>query len=216
MDYEEQDVDEELTSYLEKDVEKKKRTFKQAFEEKEEESEDEEQTKLCTKETREQIYALWSQACEEKGKELLPLVQKLSTMSESEAKAYLSCLKAVHSKSVHSHITSRILEFVSYTACHPHDVVTPLAMQQDEYLSSGISLLVGDFLSTIGRLGIIALLFVYAGSSRYTYGEKKKGPLTNKERGIVPTSGAPEETLSIDGMRESRNGENDTHGKVND
>ena len=211
----EQEVDEELTSYLEKQIPKKTRTFSEAFQEEETVEEDPEDTQPCTKETRDAIYNLWSQTWDEKGEKLLPLVQKIQGMSESQAKAYLQCLKAVHSRSVHKHLSDRILYILSHVVCHPLDIQTPIAIQEDEYLKTGVSLLCSDFLSYIGRMGSILLLFAYAGASRYTH---RSTPSSARE--IVKGCHHPTHTshtpLPSNGMFPGSDGENNINDKVND
>lgn len=207
--FDEEEVDKDLTSYLKKPVQKKKRTYQQVHEEETESEENEDDIKPCTKKTKDEIYSVWNQAWEEKGAELLPLVQKLSTMSESEAKAYLACLKAVHSRVAHKHITDKVLQITSQILCHPNDALTPLAMQEDEFLKSGTSLLVAEFLGFLGKLGFFALLAGYAGTSRYLH-------RTTVSKTIVDKTGAATETVQDDGVCEGRDGENHIDDKVND
>ena len=212
MSFDEEEVDEELIDHLKEPIPKKKRTYTETFEEKEdEETEDDEQTIPCSKQTREEIYNLWSQKWDQDGEKLLPIVQKLSTMSEAEAKAYLACLKAMHGRSVHKHLTSRVLSVISHMVCHPHDVTTPLAMQEDEYLITGVSLCVSDVLAALGKLGLLLLLFLYASSSRFTHQERKK-PTDNTGKAISITP----EPISSHGVLQSRDGENNVNDKVND
>lgn len=204
----EEEVDEELTQNLKKPIEKKKRTYTELHEEDTVSEEDEEDEQPVTKKTKEQIYHIWSQAWEEKGAELLPIVQKLSTMSESEAKAYLAVLQAVHSKNVHKHITDKILYFISNIVCHPKDALTPLAMQEDEYLKSGTSLMVSDFLTWLGRMGYLALVFAYGGTSRYLYQDARPKQVTSP--------GAATETVQTDGVRPVGDGENNANDQAHD
>lgn len=208
--FEEESVDEELLENLQKPIKTKKRTYQQVHEEdEEEEEEDEDAQKPCSKKTRDKIYQIWTQAWEERGAELLPLVQKLSTMSEAEAKAYLACLQACHSRSIHQHISAKILEAGSVLLCHPNDALTPLAMQEDDYLKSGISLLVSDCLSFLGRMGFAALLLAYAGASRYTHRETRSKP-------VIEKTGIATETVSTDGLRQGGDGEDNVNDQVND
>lgn len=207
-DFDEEEVDPELISNIKKPIEKKKRTYTELHEEETVSEEDEEEEQPVTKKTKDQIYHLWSQNWEQKGTELLPIVQKLSTMSEEEAKAYLAVLQAVHSKNAHKHITDKILYFVSTIVCHPKDALTPLAMQEDEYLKSGTSLMVSDFLTFLGRMGYLALLVAYGGTSRYLYQEAKSKTVT--------PPGVATETVQDDGVRARGDGEDNPHDKVND
>lgn len=211
----EEEVDEELTSYLQKPIEKKKRTFSETFQEEETEEEDPEETQPCTKETRDNIYNLWSQAWDENGEKLLPLVQKVSAMSESQAKAYLQCLKAIHSRSMHKHLSEKILYFLANLICHPLDITTPIAIQEDEYLKTGTSLWVSDLLSLVGKVGTILLLFAYGGLSRYSYREtpfeKNKRINTTEEKKCFAQTPIP-----TNGVCESGNGENNVNDKIND
>jgi hypothetical protein len=193
-DYNEEEVDPELTTYLKEPIEKKKRTFKEAFEEETvDEEENDARDAPCSKKTRDEVYRLWAQKFDEEGAKLLPIVQKLETMSEAQAQAYLQCLRAVHSRSMHKNLTDKILWAASYVVCHPNDVTTPLAMQEDEYLSSGVSLIVSDVLAALGKLGFIMAVFLYAGSSRYLHKEplKQSTPLTktNPTREAIPPNG---------------------------
>jgi len=207
--FDEEEVDEELTQRLEKPIQKKKRTYTELHEEETQtEEEDEEQEKPASSKTKEQIYHLWTQAWEEKGAELLPLVQKLSTMSEAEAKAYLGVLQAVHSKNVHKHITDKILYFISNIVCHPKDALTPLAMQEDQYLKSGTSLMVSDFLTFLGRMGYLALVFAYGGTSRYLHQDARSK--------TVVQAGSVTETVQTDGVCEGGDGQDHANDKVND
>jgi hypothetical protein len=211
-EYEEEEVDQELTDYLDDPIQKKKRTFKEAFEEKEvsETEEDETQQIPCKKKTRDEIYNLWAQKWDKDGKDLLPIVQKLSTMSESEAQAYLACLKAMHSRSVHQHLSSKMLTIVSHIVCHPNDITTPLAMQEDEYLVTGVSLFVNDVLTALGKFGLLILIFLYASASRITHKEER-----TKKR-VVEVDNTTGEAIPSNGMREGRDGEDNTHDKIND
>lgn len=206
--FHEEEVDEDLTSYLSQPVQHKKRTFQKAFEEEEDEEEDQDATKPCSKETKEAIYTLWTQAWDEKGEELLPLVQKLSNMSEQEAKAYLACLKAVHSRSVHKHISSKLLGGISRFICHPSDAVTPLIMEEDKYLIQNMSLMVSDVLTKIGRIGFFMLIFAYGGTSRYFHAERRKPP--------APPISAANTAISTDGLRQGGDGENNAHAENNE
>jgi hypothetical protein len=204
MSFDEEEVDPELTSYLKEPIEKRKRTFKEAFEEEVVENEEEENESEipCTKETKEAVYRLWAQKFDEEGAKLLPVVQKLESMSEAQAKAYLACLKAVHSRSLHKTITDRILQAGSHLLCHPNDIVTPLAMQQDEYLMNGMSLIMNDILGALGKAGFLLAVVLYAGSSRLLHQEFKK---------ITTKTNTPTETLPANGVLESSNGKNNAN-----
>lgn len=212
MDLSEEEVDEGLTNYLQKPVQKKKRTFSEVHEENEVE-EDENEQQPCTKKTKEDIYNLWSHSWHEEGEKLLPLVQKLSTMNEAEALAYLACLKAVSSRSAHKHLTNRLLIFVSNFSCHPNDILTPAHMQQDEYLKTGASMLVSDFLNYLGRIGFAALLFAYAGTSRYYH--RKEQPRKRDNLIIAEEAGPTTEALPTNGVRPGGDGQNNVNGEIN-
>jgi len=208
MELSEESVDENLTDYLKKPVEKKKRTFSEIHEE-DTVSENEEETQPATKKTKDEIYHLWTQAWHEEGEKLLQLVQKLGGMSEQEAKAYLACLKAVSSRHAHKNLTEKLLLFASNIICHPNDITTPLAMQEDDYLKTGAALLVSDVLAFLGRLGFVALLFAYGGTSRYYHKQ-------TREKQITPAPRATADTVQNDGVRQGSNGENNANDQAND
>jgi hypothetical protein len=212
MDLSEEEVDANLTSYLQKPVQKKKRTFDEVHEETEINEEDEEGAQPCSKKTKDDIYNLWTHSWHEEGEKLLPLVQKLSAMTESEAKAYLACLKAVSSRSAHKHLTDRLLMYMSNFSCHPNDVITPIHMQEDEYLKTGASMLVSDFLGYLGRIGFVALLFAYAGTSRYFHRQEAHRKRTKLS--IAGEAGPTTEALQVDGVRPGGDGENHSHGEA--
>jgi len=206
--YQEEEVDPDLTQYLQKPIEKNKRTYTEAFEEEETESDEESNNVPCLSSTKNQIYQVWAQKFEEEGAKMLPVVQKLETLTEAQAQAYLACLKAVQSKTIHKHVTEQIMFHLSHMVCHRNDIMTPLTMQQDEYLTNGVSLMVTDFLNWMGKLGIFLSLFLYASSSRYQYEKEisKNNLKTN----------TPHETLPPHGVCQGRDGENNTNDKVND
>jgi len=211
------DVDENLTNYLNKEIPTKKRTYSETFNEDTESEEDDDAKIQCTKATRDEIYRVWTEAWDSKGEELLPLVQKLSKMSEQQAKAYLTCLKAVQSRIAHASLSKRMLTFISEYLCHPDDPLTPLAMQDDAYLNNGIQMFTSDILSALGKIGIVALLFIYGATSRYYHRkehyEKNKRktaeqPIPGSE--IVTTRPAPETIQAIRGS-ERGDGQNNAN-----
>lgn len=205
---EEEDVDANLTSYLEKPIETQKRTFTEAFEEDvDSKSDNEDEEIAATHATKEEIYRVWTSVCAEKSEELLPLVEKVSKLSEAQAKAYLTCLKAVNSQSIHKHLSLRLLVFLAGHLCHPEDSITPTAMEEDPFLLNGISMFVSDILGKVGRFGLPLLLSAYAGTSWYWF-RKKKTPR-------VPVGASPS-TISNDGMRSIPDGENIAHDQAHD
>jgi hypothetical protein len=209
----EQNVDEDLTSFLEKPIPKtNKRTFTEAFQEKVVDDEEDENKLPAFSSTKDAIYREWSKASGEQGAELLPMVEKVAKLTEAQAKAYLSCLHAVHTQNTHRHLSSRLLYAISRNVCHPDDPLTPLAMEEDPYLLNGISSAVSEILFVVGRLAIPLLFCAYASTSWwYTRQTETRG-----DRVLVAKSGAATSTVQNDGVCPIPNGENITHDQVND
>jgi len=209
--FQEVDVDADLTSFLEKPVPTQKRTFTEAFnEEVHSDDTDDEQLPASAK-TKEEIYRVWTSVCNEKADEVLPLVEKVSRLSENQAKAYLQCLKAVNSQYIHKHLSSRLLTFFSNSVCHPDDRITPQAMEADPYLLNGISMLVSDGLTFFGRYALPMLLSAYAGTSWYYYksvSRKNERESKRSRQDEGPSGGIVTSTVQTDGMREIADGEN--------
>lgn len=214
--FEEENVDENLTDYLKEPIKTQKRSYTEAFEEQvddEEEEDDKNDMRSATHKTKDEIYRIWTSVCNEKSEELLPLVEKLSRLTESQALAYLACLKAVNSQTVHKHLSLRLLIFLSRGLCHPDDAVTPLAMEQDPFLINGISLLVSDILTAVGRLALPLLLSAYAGTSWYWFRTKA---IEEKKTSGSRTTRVAEAAIQNDGVCPVTNGQDIANDKAND
>lgn len=214
--FEEENVDENLTDYLKEPIKTQKRSYTEAFEEKvDNESEEDNQNDLrsATHKTKDEIYRIWTSVCNEKSEELLPLVEKLSRLTESQALAYLACLKAVNSQSVHKHLSLRLLVFLSRGLCHPEDDITPIAMEQDPFLINGISLVVSDILTAVGRLALPLLLSAYAGTSWYWYRAKA---IEEKKNSGSRTTRVAESSIQNDGVCAVTNGQDVVNDKADD
>lgn len=211
-DFEEVEVDENLTTFLDKKIPTQKRTYTNTFVEDVDSSDNEDEESPATHKTKEEIYRTWSSVSNEKTEELLPLVERLSKLTEAQAKAYLACLKAMHSQTIHKHLSSRLITFLAYNVCHPKDILTPTAMIEDAFLVNGISLFVSDIMTAVGRLALPLLLSAYAGTSWYWYSRKfEKSNFCeeckeNKNETIK--AGAATSTVQNDGVRSVSNGQN--------
>jgi hypothetical protein len=209
---EEEDVDENLTSFLAEPIKTQKRTYKEAFEE-EVDTDAEDQDTPASGKTKEEIYRIWQHVNYDESEKLLPLIEKVSQLSQAQADVYLSCLKAINSQTVHKHLSSRVLNFFSQWLCHPDDILTPKAMQEDPYVINGISLFVSDILSLVGKFSLPLLLTAYATTSWYYFNQPTT---TRKEKKNNTTPGAPTSTIQNDGVCPVTDGENVPHDQTHD
>lgn len=211
-EFEEVEVDENLTSFLAEPIKTQKRTYKDAFEESVDSDTEDKDTPASNK-TKEEIYRMWEHTDQEESEKLLPLIEKVSKLSEAQANVYLNCMKAINSQKVHRHLSSRVLCFFSEMLCHPDDVITPQAMQEDPYVVNGISLFVSDILSVVGKFSLPLLLTAYAGTSWYYFNQ----PTTKtKEKKVSGTPGVPTPTVQNDGVRPVTDGENNPAHQAHD
>lgn len=211
--FEEEEVDENLTSFLAEPIKTQKRTYTEAFEE-DVDSDTEDKDTPASHKTKEEIYRVWQDVNHAETEKLLPLIEKVSKLSEAQANVYLNCLKAINSQTVHKHLSSRVLSFLAQGLCHPDDILTPQAMQQDPYVLNGISMFVSDLLSVVGRFSLPLLLSAYGVTSWYYYNQPTVSKKEIKTGQATP--GASTSTIQNDGVCPVTNGENIPHDQVDD
>lgn len=198
---EEKDTNPELTSFLNKPLEKKKRTFTTAF------KEDIEETPVrvpLKPNTKKEILYFASQLTKTDPAKYIPFLEKINDMSDDEAQTYLECLKASLCTETYGALTTRVIEFLADVIVHPSDIDTKIEMLNDKTLESLISSEVGSILLKAGKAAIVLLLAFYGGTSW------ARTRLQLFER-VTP---APT-PLQNDGMREEQIGEIDPDGEAN-
>lgn len=209
--FQEVEVDEDLTQFLKQPIPKNnKRTYSEVFTEKVVDEQPEDETINVKPATKEAIYRLWSASGGEQSNELLPLVEKVSKLTEAQAKAYLECLQAFNAQKSHKHLSNRVITFLSHLVCHPKDPLTRLAMEEDVFLVNGIANGISDLLFYLGQISIPILICTYGTFSWYTARQwEREHPNENK-------TGAPVSSIQNDGVSEVSNGQDIVDDQTHD
>jgi hypothetical protein len=150
--------------------------------------------KPISESTKNLIYALIADPSVTDPEKYLPLIEKISTMTEDQGLAYLECLTVFKNVKVHSHLSKQALVFLCRLVCHPNDIVTQEIISNDQAVIDGIAFVIGKAVSMFGRLAPFVLLTLYGGASWASHYQFKKA--------------SPKPTVSDDNLREKPNGEN--------
>lgn len=208
--FQEVEVDENLTHFLEQPIPKNnKRTYSEVFQEKVVEEVNEDELTTVKPSTKEAIYRLWSASGGEHSNELLPLVEKVSKLTEAQAKAYLECLQAFNAQKSHKHLSNRVLSFISQMVCHPKDPLTRLAMEEDIFLVNGIANGISDMLFYLGQISIPILIATYGSFSWYTARQWEREHPSDK-------TGAAVSSIQNDGISAVSNGQDVINDQTHD
>jgi hypothetical protein len=107
----------------------------------------------------------------------LPLIQKISQLTETQALAYLECLNVSKNVKNHSKLSERLTDFLSTYVCHPSDTATKKLICEDDTIRDGMSYGIGYLVSLFGKYAPLVLMSIYAAASwgsHYTF--KKPSP----------------------------------------
>lgn len=154
-----EDVLPDLTSELNKKPETNlKRTVTQAFEDS---VKSDIENVAITPKTKQRIMRIASSLSKTNPDIYLPLIKKLSGITEAEAQQYLDCLEACRNKEAYSALSARVIDTISDIIIHPEDDETRMDMQQDEVLKSLMGHQVGTILEMAGGAALLFLLIFY-------------------------------------------------------
>lgn len=199
-----EDTDPKFTAELNKPLNSVKRTFSKAFEN---EVKDDEATKAITSQTRHEILHIATLLTKTDPSKYLPVLEKVNSMTEEEAKLYLQCLKASVNYETYGAISSRIIEALAEWVCHPSDDETKIEMLSDTTLENLISQEVGSLMMKAGKAAVLLLISFYGITSWSKVRFQLFQPI---KRG---TARAP---FSNDGGSEEQDGQIDVDGETND
>jgi hypothetical protein len=211
--------EEDLQEHLNKDVDKnpKKRTFTRLnededTEEEENESQSEENGPI-TRRTRDLIYEMWANIAVENPDKYLKLVEKISKLTEAQAKAYYESLEASRRMKVHCSLSEKLLKYTSGKILHPDDLDGKKELENDIHLKSEISSWISHSLSYVYPFSVPVVLAIYSFTSHWYYGElqrhSRNAPVQNEK---TTTNDSTEKTFSSDGVRQESNGQNNFNG----
>lgn len=154
-----EDVLPDLTSELNKKPDTSlKRKVTQAFED---EVVNESDEVPISQRTKQKIMRISSSLSKTNPDIYLPLIKKLSNLSELEAQQYLDCLEACRNKEAYSALSARVIDTISDIIIHPEDDETREDMQQDQILQALMGHQVGSVLEMAGGAALIFLLIFY-------------------------------------------------------
>lgn len=142
------------------------------------------------------------------------LVKKISTFNESQANAFIECLRASKHVKTHNILSSRILGAVAKGVIHPEDTEAVNELSSNEFVNSQISELVGTFLSYFGATSSLVIVFLYSACSYLKYSDslkKYRNGETNNPKSERPST-TP--TIQNDNVREEPYGQNNITGEV--
>lgn len=204
--------EEELQEHLQKELPRgTKRTFSRLNDESEESQseEDIENDGPITRRTRNLIYQMWSNIAVENPDKYLSLVDKISKLTEAQAIAYYESMEASRNAKVHSHLSKRLLHYLSNKIMHPLDEEGKKELIEDLHVQSELNAGLSLALSYVHPFSVPIVLAIYSFASHLYYGQKSKVNIGGTYETRITSS-----TLQNDGMRQESNGENNTHGET--
>jgi len=178
------------------EVSKKKRTFRETeISEIDSDSEaGKENDKPLTEGTKNLILTLIADPSINDPEKYLPLINKISLLSEQQALAYLECLNVSKNVKNHGKLSEKLTNYLSNYVCHPNDHDMKKLIAEDETIKDGMAYGIGVLLSLFGRYAPLVLIAIYGTTSwgsNYTF----KKP-------------SPKPTVPDDLLRPKSNGEN--------
>jgi len=156
------------------------RTKKRTWEEGEISEIDEEEVqqqipeKPITTETKDLILTLIADPKINDPDKYLPLITKISALTEPQAIAYLECLTLSRNVKNHGKLSDKALSFLSNYVCHPNDQETRKLICEDETIRDGLAYAIGYLVCLFGRYAPLVLAGIYGASSWGTHYNFKK------------------------------------------
>jgi len=153
-----------------------------------ENTEDETLKQPVCQETKQKIYTVLKDLCQEdinSNEKLLSMINKINTFTEEQARAYFEMLN---------------FDYIASWLVHKNDTETVDFILKDDHVVSSLSTYLGLLFSKLGNISGILIFFTYIFYSHHVYGK----------------TALAETSIQNDGERPESNGQNHANGQINE